>query len=564
MMAMVATTRFIDYLPAVFRQDEGEDGSFLQHFLQAFEAVFASIQQELDAIPYLFTLIPTPVLEHTVQAGARMLPLDSAAGLCPGDILSLLDVDQRRVEFVEVQAVPPDLIPTSLLLRYPLRFDHTRGTSVSVVGLPGPATTLSLPVSSGQSVLTVTRASSLGAASGDVLRLDEGERSEYARVLTVTAASIAVTPTLQHSHEAGKPVVLMQPTPRTTPPLTFASAVRAGPELVLRTPVLAGERFIELDTLTGLGVGDIMHLHELDPARIEFVRIAALPPEPVGAGLLRRAIRLSQPVRCRHEAGVGVSILGAPAGATSLSAPAEVGATTLTVADPEILGAASADVLQVDEAGAAEYVQVRVSAGQTVTVTPPLQQAHGPGQPVVRRVPSGSGTAFLSWLAGWIGLALRPDRGEQWNRQLVRLAGRIWPWRGTQVGCEAFLNSWLRGEARATIFDPANPLQIGLVSTIGVDTIICGSVPHFFWVDLVTDERNSRLYHPDGLHELIQAAQQVLRQEKPTHTYADLRLQAHTMQIGVDPETTFGAEIGARVGVTTLLWEAPLLIPGDR
>ena len=561
---MDTTTRFIDYLPAVFRQDEVAGVNFLRHFLQAFEVVFASIQQELDAIPHLFTLIPTPVLEDSVQAGAKTLPLDSAAGLCPGDILSLLDVDPGRVEFVEVQAVPPDLIPTSLLLHYPLRFDHAKGTPVLVVGLPGPATSLSLSVSSGQSVLTVTRAPSLGAASGDVLRIDEGELSEYGRVIAVTDASVTVTPTLQHPHEAGKPVVRLQPTPRTTPPLTFASAVRAGPEVVLRTPVLAGERVVELDTLTGLGVGDIVHLRELDPARVEFVRIEALPPEPTDAGLLRRAIRLSQPVRFRHEAGVGVSILGASAGATSLTALAGVGATILVVGDLAALGAASGDVLQVDEGGAAEYVQVRVSAGQTVTVTPPLQQTHEPGRLVVRRVSSGSGTVFLSWLAGWIGLALRPDRGERWNRELVRLAGRIWPWRGTQEGFEAFLNASLRGEARATIFDPTNPLQIGLVSTVGVDTVICGSVPHFFWADLVTDERNSRLYHPDGLNELIQAAQQVLRQEKPTHTYADLRLQAHTMQIGVDPETAVGAEIGARVGVTTLLWEAPLLIPGDR
>jgi hypothetical protein len=143
---------------------------------------------------------------------------------------------------------------------------------------------------------------------------------------------------------------------------------------------------------------------------------------------------------------------------------------------------------------------------------------------------------------------------------LLRLAGRIWPWRGTKTGVEAFLNTYLRGEGKATVFDPSNPLQIGVASTIGVDMIICGGLPHFFWVDLVTDQRNSWLYHPDGRHEMVQATHQALRREKPAHTYYDLRIQAHTLQIGVDPEK----EVGARVGDTTLLWEEPLVIPGDR
>jgi hypothetical protein len=125
---------------------------------------------------------------------------------------------------------------------------------------------------------------------------------------------------------------------------------------------------------------------------------------------------------------------------------------------------------------------------------------------------------------------------------------------------ETFLNVLLRDEAQATLFDPSNPLQIGLTSTVGVDTVICGGPPHFFWVDLLTEARNSRLYHPAGLNEMIQDVHQALHRERPAHTSYDLRLRAHSMQIGSNVDTA----VGARVGDTTLLWETPLIIPGNR
>jgi hypothetical protein len=323
---------------------------------------------------------------------------------------------------------------------------------------------------------------------------------------------------------------------------------------------------LELDAVAGLCTGDILHLRERDPDRVEFVRVERLPPEPRGLGVLRDAVHLSRPLRFDHAAGVGVGVVGNPDGATRLAERLPIGATMLRIRNADALRAASGDVLRVDEAAAAagptvaEYVQVLATSAQTVTVTPPLQHEHAADRPVVRLAPFGSGMAFLSWLAGWIGLALRPDRGERWNRELMRLAGRIWPWRGTRAGVGAFLRAYLRGEAEATVYDWANPLQIGLVSTVGVDTVICGGWPHWFWADLVTNERNSRLYHPAGLVEVIQAAHQALRQEKPAHTYYDLKLRAHTMQIGRDAES----EVGARVGDTTLLWDAPLIEAGPR
>jgi hypothetical protein len=127
------------------------------------------------------------------------------------------------------------------------------------------------------------------------------------------------------------------------------------------------------------------------------------------------------------------------------------------------------------------------------------------------------------------------------------------------VELEAFLDSYVAGEADARIRDPASPLQIGLFSRVGDDTVICGGLPHYFVADLETERRASGLYTLTGLSLLVQAAQDALRRDKPAHTYYDLRVNAHTMQIGVDPIE----EIGARVGRTTLLWSEPLVIRGE-
>jgi hypothetical protein len=251
-------------------------------------------------------------------------------------------------------------------------------------------------------------------------------------------------------------------------------------------------------------------------------------------------------------------LLKASDGATRLAAPAKVKAETLHIEDLNALKATFGDWLQVGQAATADFVQVLAGSAQSFEVAPPLRHNHGAQTPVVLLRATASGVNYLSWLAGWVGLNVRSNRGERWHRELLRLAGRIWPWRGTKAGTEAFLNAYLKGEAQARILDLANPLQIGLVSTIGEDTSICGGLPFNFWVELLADERNTRLYHPEGLAELVQTAHSVLQRKKPAHTYYDLILQAHTMQIGLDSEM----DVGARVGDTTLLWDEPVIFPG--
>lgn len=564
---------FVERLPAVFRMDEVQGQSFLGRFLLAFEEVFAGVQAEIEAIPSLFALTPTPVLAEPVARGDRELRLDSAAGLCPGDLLVLNPLPESvqdpsldasfPVEIVRVtetgDAAPA--VPTSVKLSAGARFPQQRGVRVLVLGAPARAGALAQPVAPAPPALpqtfAVTDVDAVGARRGDVVAVGAGAQLEYAQVARAQEAVLTVAPPFGRRHEAAEPVAVLSAAPVFTPPVPYRSADRTGPEIVLTVPVLAGESVLELDTVAGLEVGDVLHLRDPDPGHTEFVRVAALLPQPSPVTVLRRGITTSRPLRFDHPAGAETRVLGEAGPGTRLSRAADAGVGVLEVEDPAPLGGAGS-VLQVGEG---DYVQVLDVSDSLLSITPTVEVGHAAGALVRPVAAAGGGIALLAWLAGWIGLVLRPTRGERWNRELLRLVGRIWPFRGTRAGVETLLAAYLRGEAaRTVVHDPSNPMQIGLVSTLGEDTFVCGGPASFFWADLHTEPGDSHLYHPLGLDTMVQAAHEVLRHERPAHTYYELQVFAQTMQLG----TNAARDVGARVSDTTLLWDRPLISRGDR
>ena len=556
---------FLDGLPAVLHND------FLGRFLRSFELVFAGIQDEIDDIPDLFALTPAPALAAAADKGALTLNLDSAAGLCPGDLLVLnppdladgadrdLTIPVEVVQIAGTGAPPPDQ-PTLVTVAAPTRFAHSRGTRAVVLRRSGRAeparTVLARPVApAARQQFAVIDAGALCVGPGDVVVVDEAELAEYVQVVTAEGAIFTVTPPFRHGHEAGRPVAMIAAAATFNPPPAFSFADRSGPQAVLTAPVLAGEAVLELDD-AGIRVGDVLRLPDAEPSHVEFVQVTGLPPEQTSVVALKNGVTVSPPPRFDHQAGLELGVLGGESDGTVLTHSAVAGAIALAVEDPGVLGGAGS-VLRIG----GQYVQIMSIVNATVVVAPPVEGGHAAGEVVRPVAPAGGGTGFLAWLAAWIGFELRPARGERWNRELLRLTGRTLRWRGTRAGVEALLAAYLAGEAeQVTVRDPANPMQLGLVSTLGVDTFLCGGPPGFFWVDLVAEPGNSRLYHPLGLDAMVQAAHETLRHERPAQTYYDLQVSVHPMQLGTDP----AREVGARVGDTTLLWDSPLISRGDR
>lgn len=158
--------------------------------------------------------------------------------------------------------------------------------------------------------------------------------------------------------------------------------------------------------------------------------------------------------------------------------------------------------------------------------------------------------AFLDWLAGWVALTLRADLeagvgdgstagggGRQRARALIAGAIPLYRLRGTRAGLVQLV-SLLTGGLAPTITEQAVPLQVGVASTIGVNTRIEGGPAHVFHVLL-------RLANPAPearrrVEELVRA---ILDVEKPAHTRYQLDVLTPSMQIGVQ----------SRIGVDTLL-----------
>lgn len=187
---------------------------------------------------------------------------------------------------------------------------------------------------------------------------------------------------------------------------------------------------------------------------------------------------------------------------------------------------------------------------------------------------------YLRYLASWIALPLRTDiiryegetdedyysRMTEWNRMFFKTAIPHYKERSTIPGIEWLLRAWLKDDMVQTKLiltdltrghtDVDAIFQLGENATLGLDTVLGEGPPFFFIVDLVTNPLIRELRNPVWLDVFQRAARFLLDSEKPAHTYYQLRVRAHTMQLDPkDPLDRRTGDIYAQVGETTILWD---------
>jgi phage tail-like protein len=149
---------------------------------------------------------------------------------------------------------------------------------------------------------------------------------------------------------------------------------------------------------------------------------------------------------------------------------------------------------------------------------------------------------FLPWLADWTAFTLRDDLEPGKRRNFLAKVIQLYRARGTKQNLQDLLAIFTVGTPTVTE-TPAAEFEIGVHSTIGVDTYLSGGAAHYFQVTI-------------SLPWALQAAQArqvaiasaLIELEKPAHTAYGLKVMFPSMQIHVH----------STVGVDTLLGAVPV------
>jgi phage tail-like protein len=152
---------------------------------------------------------------------------------------------------------------------------------------------------------------------------------------------------------------------------------------------------------------------------------------------------------------------------------------------------------------------------------------------------------FLPWLADWTAFTLRDDLAPLQQRNFLANVIQHYRQRGTKQNLQELLAIFTVGTPTVTE-TPAAEFEIGVHSTIGVDTYLSGGAAHYFqvtvslpWASQASQARQMAI------------ASALIELEKPAHTAYSLKVIFPSMQISVH----------SRVGVDTLLGALPPATP---
>ncbi|MGG6313689.1 phage tail protein [Paenibacillus macerans] len=171
-------------------------------------------------------------------------------------------------------------------------------------------------------------------------------------------------------------------------------------------------------------------------------------------------------------------------------------------------------------------------------------------------------SAFLPWLAGWVGLELAEgveydgelDKLERTqapsqllplqkprstvNRKLLGSVVQLYKKRGTLEGLAEYLQVYAGEEAAISISDFEEPVRCGIGQRVGINTMTGAADPSYFSVHVILPAPTRTL-----LQDKTRVLQEAIRKERPFYTNSSLNIEVPHMRLGV-----YG-----RVGMETLV-----------
>lgn len=153
---------------------------------------------------------------------------------------------------------------------------------------------------------------------------------------------------------------------------------------------------------------------------------------------------------------------------------------------------------------------------------------------------------FLAYVASWVALIFNQNWPESRKRRVLSRIVPLYKKRGTKEGLSEYLRIFVGPNVK--VEESLQGLQIGFVSTVGVDTIIGGAPPYFFFVriTLFADDLTPDKVSPVFFRGLVQLTTEIIDLEKPAHTYYSIRYDVPGIIVGVISHVGVDTLIGSR------------------
>jgi phage tail-like protein len=139
---------------------------------------------------------------------------------------------------------------------------------------------------------------------------------------------------------------------------------------------------------------------------------------------------------------------------------------------------------------------------------------------------------FVEYLAGWVALVMNQNWPESRKRRILKRIVPLYKKRGTKEGLSEYLRIFVGPNVQ--IEEQLQGLQVGGQSTVGIDTIIGGAPPYFFFVRITLLEQDLKpeKISPKIFGDLIHLTREIIDTEKPAHTYYAIRYDVPGIIVG--------------------------------
>ncbi|MEH1867433.1 MAG: phage tail sheath C-terminal domain-containing protein [Nostoc sp.] len=227
-------------------------------------------------------------LKSESSPGESRINLESRENVKADSVLRIASTSSNTREFAIVASVPADPNDTSVTLRHPLAFEHSKTEEVKLVTfvLAGTPDELEQEAKAGSAILFLKNPdASWGGSSEKIIQIGENTEREY-HVLARIKSNFPIAFNLKFkavfNHLSTEPITLV----------TFPDVTTNGLDTTLKQPASAGDQTITLNSIVNLAKGQYVRIGDSTSETVEYCQIIEDPKDS--------KVKLNRPLSFNH------------------------------------------------------------------------------------------------------------------------------------------------------------------------------------------------------------------------------------------------------------------------